>query len=447
MANYLNDLRVFSAERFRDSVAGANSAANLYMTFGKSNAWANDSAPPTVIANNVTNIDLWFNMIGAKKITSNDVRHVVKRFIWSANTVYSQYDDQNTTLFDGNTQFYVVTSNHRVYKCLDNRNGRLSTIEPSSVNTSSAVTLSDGYTWKYMYTLTDEERFRFVLPDYMPVKTLRLDDGSLQWDVQQAAVQGAIHSIKVTNTGSGYTNASNIIVSISGDGTGATATATLNTVSNTVNAIVMTTFGSGYRTANVRITGGGGSNASGRVVLAPLGGHGSNPVYELGGSNILIDTRLVGTQGDKYPKETQFRQIAIIKDPLKYNTSTIMSNSVISQFTTLSLYNYAVGVGVPTEYEIGEEVYQGTSLTDYTFKGRVVEWDAANSIVKVSQTRGAPVLIGTLYGANTSTTKVVNSVVYPDLKPYTGQVLYVDNITPITKDADQTEDLKVLIKF
>lgn len=447
MANYLNDLRVFGAERFKDSVAGTNPASNLYMTFGKSNAWANDSAPPTVIANNVTAIDLWFNMIGAKKITSNDVRHVVKKFTWSANTVYDQYDDQDSTLFDGNTQFYVLTSGNHVYKCLDNRNGRLSTIEPTSVNTAFAITLSDGYTWKYMYTLTDEELFRFTLPDYMPVKTLRLDDGSLQWDVQQNAKEGAIHSIKIVNAGTNYTNASNIIVSITGDGTGAAAYATLNTASNTVNAVVVSTIGTGYRTANVRISGGGGTNATARVIISPLGGHGINPVYELGGSNILIDTRLVGTQGDKYPKETQFRQIAIVKDPIKYNTSSIMSNSVISQFTTLSLYNYAISVGVPTEYEINEEVYQGTSLTDYTFKGRVVDWDGPNNVIKVSQTQGTPVLIGTLYGANTSTTKVVNSVINPDLKPYTGQVLYVDNITPITKDADQSEDLKVLIKF
>lgn len=443
MTNYFNNLRVHNAENFIKLTS--NLSASLYTTFGKNQEWPNDLSPPTEAATTATEYDVWFNMIGAKKITSNDIRQCIRRVDWSENTVYSQYDDQNANLFSNN--FYVLTSDNRVYKCLNNKNGSNSTVEPTSTNTSATTTLSDGYRWKYMYSLSEEDILRFTLDDYIPIRKLENDDGSDQWDIQDNAVKGAVHSIIVTNSGSGYTNTDNIIITIVGDGTGAYATVGLNVVAQTVTHITMVTEGSGYTRANAYIFGGGGTNAAARVVIAPFGGHGSNPTYELGASNVLVNTKFIGNQNDKYPDTTEFRQISILKDPLKNNSAVVSTNTVVSQTMQLSLYNYAIGVGVPTDYDIGEEVYQGTSISDYTFKGRVVDWDATNNIVSVTQTLGSPTTTQSLYGNDSTTNKVINAVIDPELESYTGQILYVDNFEPITKDPDQTEDIKVLIKF
>lgn len=447
MANYLDNIRIFNAERFVDSVATANSDASLYITFGKNDEWPDDTSPPAVVSNTQTEYSVWNNMIGAKRITSYDIRQVIRRVDWQANTVFDQYDDQNNDLFNSNNDFFVLTSNNRIYKCLDNRNGLKSNIEPTGTNTSTTLKLSDGYTWKYMYSLSDEDRLRFTLDDYIPIRKIVNDEGSEQWDIQQNAIEGAIHSIILTNGGTGYTNVNNIYVSITGDGTGAQATATVNTTTNVVNSIVVVTEGTGYSRATVRIFGGGGANATARAVISPFKGHGSNPTYELGASNILINARLIGNQGNKYPDTTEFRQVSILKDPFKFGTETVSSNTVISQTLDLSLYNYAVGIGVPTDYDVGEEVYQGTSISNYSFKARVVAWDSTNNIVRLTQVIGTPTLTQSLYGNDTTTNKVVNAVINPELEPYSGQVLYVDNFTPITKDPDQTEDIKVLIKF
>ena len=35
----------------------------------------------------------------------------------------------------------------------------------------------------------------------------------------------------------------------------------------------------------------------------------------------------------------------------------------------------------------------------------------------------------------------------PDLVTNSGEIMYVENITPITRDDDQTEKVKVMIKF
>ena len=90
--------------------------------------------------------------------------------------------------------------------------------------------------------------------------------------------------------------------------------------------------------------------------------------------------------------------------------------------------------------------YQGGSLVDSTFSGRVVGWDSANSIIKLSNVRGIPtteLLIGETSGAN----RFVDSVTNPGLQPRSGQLIYIDNVTPIQRDADQIEDFKIVLKF
>lgn len=441
MSSYFKNLRVFNAEQFRQAVVGSD--AELYLSFGKSDPWLNDAQPPSTNANTRAELDIWYNMVGAKKIVTSDIRHVVPRVDWTANTIYKQFDD----LRDNSAGIYVMTDEYNVYKCLDNKANSNSSIKPTSINTSSVFKTSDGYTWKYMYTVSDEEILRFLTPDYMPVKTLTLNDNSLQWQVQEAASPGQIYSILVTNPGTNYKNTSNILVSVFGDGNGAIATATVNTQSNTIQSITMNAYGVGYTTATVRISGGGGANATARAIITPTEGHGKDAIYELGASNILIDKRIVGTEQNKYPTRSQYRQLALVKDPYKFATETVSSNNVVSQTYKMTLYNYSVGVGAATDYNINEIVFQGNTYSESTFSARVVDWDSANNILTVSQFKGIANAIQSLTGLETSTTKVIGSVSYPELQPYTGHILYVDNFTPITKDPEQIDDLKLVIKF
>lgn len=441
MASYFNNLRVFNAEQFKKAVV--DNSNSLYLTFGKTEPWEEDTNPPNTATDVTASIDIWKNMVGAKKLLATDFRHVVPKVQWTANSFYNQWDHQNPNL----TNFYVLTSNNNVYKCLGNNFHSKSTVMPTDIDTTIPVETTDGYLWKYMYTLSNEEVLRFVTDDYMPVRKIISNDGSLQWQVQQSAEEGKIYTIKITNAGTNYTNSSNLLVYVYGDGIGATATATINTISNTVNSISMTSYGSGYSSATVRIIGGGGANATASAILTPQGGHGSNPVYELKASNLLIDARVFGTENDKYPPYVQYRQVALVKDPLKYGTTTVSTNNAVSQTYDMSMYNYAVSVGVPTDYNSNEIVYQGTSYSDATFSARVAYWDANNYILRTTQYTGEANTTESLYGLQTVTNKIVGSISYPELEPNSGEILYVDNFTPITKDPDQIDDLKIVIKF
>lgn len=439
-SSFSENLRIYNAEQFKKSVSDVG-PTNIYLTFGRQRPWANDSAPPQANSSVESTIDIWNNMIGAKLISGGDIRHGIPRNNWTANTSYSIYDHRldSTTLFS--RQFYVLTSQWGVYKCLSNSNGGISTVEPTQIFTNTAVEESDGYVWKYMYTLSAEERLRFLTSAYMPVKTVPLDNNTLQWQVQDDAVDGAIEAVIVESGGSGYSDANTITVTISGDGLGATAIPRINSTTNTISTIAITSPGSGYTYATVEISDiNGGTDASAVAMISPPGGHGSDALHELGGSYLILNPRLRTDEGGVLPIDNEFRQIAIIQDPLEHGTSNIATNSAYNQTLRLTVSESS------TNYIQDEIVYQGGSLATATFTGVVETFDTTNNIVSVTNTTGT-VTSDVLIGANTVTSRFVESVTVPGLESYTGILLYTDNIVPITRAADQTEDFKICIRF
>lgn len=435
LLNSPKNFRINNAEQFKESVSEPD-PTYLYLTIGKTEAWPNEASPPIANTSPASVYDVWKNMIGGKKVTGNDVHHVIPRVNWAANTVYLAYDHLSE-----NTDIYVMNSNWSVYKCIANNSGAKSNTEPTSVSTVDDSVTADGYVWKYMYSVSDFEKLRFSTSDYIPVKTLANDDGSTQWQVQNNAVSGAIHAMFITNGGSNYSNASNIIIEITGDGRDASAVATINTISNTVNSISILEKGSGYTKANVYITGGGGTGATARAIISPPGGHGSDPLYELGGSIVMVNGKIKGSEGGVIPVTNDYRQIALVANPkLRTSSNTRWSNTTFLQTTNI----VTAGSGDFLENEI---VFQGGNLNASSFKGTVVRWDSGNSTLYLINTEGSPESSKIITGANTATARFVTSFELPDLKSYSGRFLYTDNIEPVTRSEDQAEEYKIVLKF
>jgi hypothetical protein len=173
----------------------------------------NEFNPPTPTDSyQDTYYDIWRNMMSLKRVQVSDRTHVITNNTWANNTFYYQYDDLDASL--ETKAFYVYTSDRNVYKCIDNNNAANSTHMPSTTTTTIEET-TDGYRWKYMYTVSSGELLKFVTADFIPVKTLTANDGSAQWSVQQNASNGAINHIKVIANGSNYLYTTNTFVSIS----------------------------------------------------------------------------------------------------------------------------------------------------------------------------------------------------------------------------------------
>ena len=67
--------------------------------------------------------------------------------------------------------FYVVTSDYNVYKVISNNNGAQSTVMPTGTSTN-ILTTTDGYKWKFMYSISASDVIKFVTSDFIPVKTI-----------------------------------------------------------------------------------------------------------------------------------------------------------------------------------------------------------------------------------------------------------------------------------
>jgi len=163
------------------------------------------SGNTTVIPNNSiqsTTIESFNNMIFAKQITNSDVAVMATRTNWTGSTVYTEYDHTDGDLDTKN--YYVVvneSSFFHVYKCLSNSNGASSTIQPTFSDTAADDTYyetSDGYQWKYMYSVASATFNNFATTEFMPVFE--------NANVTGNAVAGAIDTIKVTSSGSRYDN-------------------------------------------------------------------------------------------------------------------------------------------------------------------------------------------------------------------------------------------------
>ena len=108
-------------------------------------------------------------MLFVKKIGAADTVLLTKRYDWVTGTVYDQYDDSYSSTYQSNSgatnladaNFYVVTDDFNVYKCLDNNNNGTSTVEPTATGTET-FELSDGYVWKFMYQIGAADRTKFL---------------------------------------------------------------------------------------------------------------------------------------------------------------------------------------------------------------------------------------------------------------------------------------------
>ena len=440
---FSENLKVYNAEQFKQSISDLG-PTNIYLTIGRVRGWPDDADPPQANSSVGTFNDIWQQMIAAKLITGGDVRHGIRRINWQSDTEYDQYHHCTCSLLYDTSNFYVLTTDWNIYKCLSNNTGAISTVMPTQTIVDVPVEEQDGYIWKYMYTLSAEERIRFMTDSYIPVRTLTVDNNTLQWQVQDSAVAGSIDIIRIDNPGSGYSNANNIVVTITGDGTGATARAKVNNDTSGISSITMVNRGSGYTSATVNITdntfGIPGSGAEASVIFPPPGGHGSDPMRELGGSYLILNPRIKASEDGKISINNEYRQIGIIQDPIVAGTGNVASNTVYSQVLRLT-----VSPGTINYFE-DEYVYQGGSLATATFKGLVVDFDSANNILQLTDTF-SDVTSTILTGANSGASRFVESITEKEFRPYTGNLLYVDQIVPIERAADQTEDYKIVLKF
>lgn len=406
----------------------------IYAFIGKHLPWNSGTEVPAVPKQTDSDMNQYYkNGIFAKQMSFDNASLVVPRINWEANTVYNTYE--------ANTNFYVINYKDQVFKCLANNSGAVSTDEPElTLSTTSLeepyLETSDDYKWKYLYTLSSVQKQKFLNDDWMPVTYNKF--------VRAAAEPGSIDVIKITNSGNNYIDGSNVnMIQISGDGTNAVLKA--NVANGHVVNVVIENRGLNYTYANLTFNdsalGGFGSGANATVSIAPADGHGYDPVYELAATSLMFNVEFDKDETDVLPTDNDFRQVVLLQNPLLTSTSNSATSSKYSLYTKVKT---SPGVG---DFNNDEIVYQGLTYEEATFTADVISFDDVENLLYINNVKGTLELNKAIKGYSTGSIRVVNTVTNPELKLYSGKVLYISNAQPITRDSDQTERIRFILSF
>jgi hypothetical protein len=533
--------KVELARSFHRDIQNLND--QVYFTIGRTTPWDDEQIPENSIDSNYYLNEFRRNIMFVQKITSANICHLARRIDWTSGTVYDPYDDSYsednlaesgaTNLADAN--FYVLTNDFNVYKCLDNNNGALSTTKPEG----TAPTIiehdgvgQDGYIWKFLFQLSPADRTKFLDSNFIPVRKLT---GNPTFDVN-----GIIDTITVTSGGSGYSTSPAIQVGIDGDGIGAGATAVLGSggTAGQIVSVTVTNPGSGYSFADVTFTGGGGSGATAsatlgvadalpslqsavesasttqggtigriiisnggenyisgavtvvitgdgsgatatatvvdgeitnitvtnegsgytfadvtfssatgtlavaRAVISPIEGHGSNPTRELYASRIGIVSTLFDKDNADLTLGNDFRQIGLVKNLKDYPktsnfTSSTGNASFIVDVATGAAGNYAVddiiltNDAVQGKFRVTQKI---NNVSSYKIHLQKIRGNITSSSTLTNETQ-------TLSGLS------INSLANPEFNVTSGEIVYIENRVAVNRNENQAETIKAIVTF
>jgi hypothetical protein len=486
------------ADNFIESVASNNEI--LYVFGGGGISWENENDPPLENASVESLLDVRNNILFGKRITSSEISPVIFRNTWAPNNVYEMYDHRDENL--PQKQYFIINSFNNVYKCLFNNNNSISTVEPNFLAEESAE-LSDGYVWKYMYTVDSGADTNFGTNNYIPVTP--------NTQVIEAAVSGAIDVIKVENGGENY------IVFNTGFVQNATAPNILrieNTAQNSNNFytdsgfyIAQGTGASSLRTITSYI-----ANNSGKFVIL------DSPITADITSSYVISPKIDifgdGSGATAYSlidtDTNKLQEIKVITTGSNYTFAevNITSNSFFSSGAVAAAIIPPIGGhGSSPEFELnsdsvaisvsinGSEVNRipvdlefrqfgilanpksiantelayddvfFNQLVSFTHSlsgispftvGELVEGSngsIAKIITSTTASSRALVLKGTfvndidIVGRDSQIIGKINNVSSSDIDKYSGKILYYDNVTPLLRTQTASESLKIIIKF
>jgi len=388
--------------------------SRYYYVYGHSGAWSDEASPDQVSESYEYENETRNEMILYKQIDSNDIAAVINRVNWVSGYTFDMYNEYSSTnpAFSGATsletaEFYCVTDDYNVYKCLYNNNNSPSSERPIGTNTELMV-MDDGYMWKYMYTIPLSVRNKFLTATTMPVVTALSNQfyskGSIvAYNIENPGSKYPITSYKITgfkiiDGGSGYSTAPTIQLSNPDQAGGTGATVLSVTVNGgQITAVAINSQGSGYSYPPIVTILGTGSRTA---VLEPI-------VERLSSTytNLLVT-------GDGYLEENPYQVSGI-----NITNGGSGYSSVQFLFRSPDLINgvTAAANGIITDVALTGSLVASTSTTLVTGAGtNFLTTLVINSAVKINGTvyRVTAVNSNTSITINTAISVTVGTLIY-----------------------------------
>lgn len=432
-------------------------------------------------------------------------RHDYSAYNITPNSGSTRLYDSNYYVMNSQFKVYICIHNGSSYA---NPEGVPSTIEPTHTDTNEYIDRGDGYVWKYLYSISPADYLKFDSTNYMPVpnnwSTSAITDIAT---VRDSAVNGSIRSIVVERTGRyliGTDPAAGIICPIKGDGVNGTALVTFNAEGNVIKAEV-TNPGVNYTYATLDLDSvldkdSNSQSALFTVIIPPPGGHGFDIYKELGAFRCLVYSRIENSDTNPdFIVGNQFSRVGILKNVREFGSSALFTSNTGSGVYGIAIN--ATGLTInddspikqPSTGALGfivssEEIGSVTILKYIQPRDNyVINYSAASQGIEktfdpfITEPNYAGITTSPSYnfsefnttaitiGSDNNTTYTVvdigsgssvdqyqgvylgqsfaNGLSNPDINTKSGDILYVDNRSTITRQLNQREDIKIIIEF
>jgi hypothetical protein len=405
-----DQFRILNANNFVDSVENTDNSYYVFLSlpnpsqvgFGRDPAWNTNT--PVPIDNFNYQDHVYDTMLFGKKITSANIRRVVRRIDWTKGTRYEMYRHdysvlspspltQSSRLYD--TNYYVINSEYKVYICIDNGSSGINTVgnasqdEPTftDLEPSKAGESGDGYIWKYLFTVSPGDIIKFDSTEYITVPnnwstTTESQIQSVRENGDSTVNDNQIKKVYIENRGANYSNGLAQEVDILGDGIGGKVL--LDVANGRIINTIVSSGGKNYSYGIIDL-GSINSNATGSFgklipIIPPSRGHGFDIYKELGTDKVLVYARFDDSTKD-FPIDTKFAQVGIVKNPTSIGSTSVF---VDNQFSALYSVKFSSITGTPV---VGEKITQSVAFGAGKALGYVASYDSETRVLKYIQDR------------------------------------------------------------
>jgi hypothetical protein len=258
------------------------------------------------------------------------------------------------------------------------------------------------------------------------------DINTLQANTELLTPDGRIMAYPVISGGYGY--GSDFPITITGDGTGAAATA--HVYNGAIKKIEVTNYGLGYRWCKVAFDQGSGTGAVARGVMAPYGGHGKDPITGMFAKTLMFYSNVSKDTNQGFVVNNDFRQLGIIKNPRQFGAYGNLASSLASAC-------YVVTAFIDTTNFTQDMAVNLGSSTGPLF--RIVALTTTGCLLQ-SLDNAVPV-VGNVFLNAAGNTFSASGVTPPNADKYSGHMLFIDNKVAFTPTADQNVTLRTVIHF
>lgn len=443
--------------------------STYYIGIGKTDAWPAsggfietdpDFVTPLPIGSVGDMKEIRNNLMSLLKLDTTKSRIIIPNIAWKVGNKHKPYAANDSTCFTPTTVGATTTqpcyavADSKIWLCLKSDGSTLSVI-PSGQTLYTEFTASTGYTWIAIANIENISAAPFNTDQFIAVKLDATQYAGGAGQTANNATKGRIYGFTIQNGGTGYT--SNPTAFLVGDGTTSPIPLTITRTGSVITGVAFTDANAtlGFTNGSVRFTTtGGGSGAVIIPNIAPLDGFGATilnnlPTWFLGLA-ADFDGKLTAQDPNGDAQILAYRQISLIKNPtitstapddntsadaLKYLVSTAPSINAVTGDTITE-----VGTGVKAKAFFDSYVYDSGSGTGKLYYHQN---DSASVNYAKFATGG-----GTLYvNSNSGTTYAFSTTNESEYIHNTGEVLFIENRKPISRNASQKEEIKLVIQF